>query len=103
MASPRVQEYQEKYADKTVRFNPYAIKKMGLQQSQTMLKLEDYMLICAPYQLSMGRAVLLVILGVQFLSLGFLGELVVRTYHETQNKPIYAVREVLDRADGRSA
>jgi hypothetical protein len=63
MASPRVQEYQEKYADKTVRFNPYAVKKMGLQQSQTMLKLEDYMLICAPYQLSMGRAVLLVILS----------------------------------------
>jgi glycosyltransferase involved in cell wall biosynthesis len=44
-------------------------------------------------------AVLLVILGVQFLSMGFLGELVVRTYHETQNKPIYAVREVLDRAE----
>jgi len=63
MASSRVQEYQEKYADKTVRFNPYAVKKMGLQQSQTMLKLEDYMLICAPYQLSMGRAVLLVILS----------------------------------------
>jgi glycosyltransferase involved in cell wall biosynthesis len=41
-------------------------------------------------------AVLLVILGVQFLSMGFLGELVVRTYHEAQNKPIYAVREVLD-------
>jgi hypothetical protein len=63
MASSRVQEYQEKYADQAVRFNPYAIKKMGLQQSQTMLKLEEYMLICAPYQLSMGRAVLLVILS----------------------------------------
>jgi len=41
-------------------------------------------------------AILLVILGVQFLSMGFLGELVVRTYFEAQNKPIYAVREVLD-------
>ena len=36
---------------------------MGLQQSQTLLKLEDYMLICAPYQLSMARVVLLVILS----------------------------------------
>jgi len=59
----RVQEYKDKYSDQTIRFNPYAVKKMGLQQSQTLLKLEDYMLICAPYQLSMDRVVLLVILS----------------------------------------
>lgn len=41
--------------------------------------------------------VLLMIIGVQFISMGFLGELIVRTYYESQNKPIYAVREVLDR------
>jgi hypothetical protein len=62
MAS-RIQDYVEKYSDQTIRFNPYAIKKMGLQQSQTLLKLEDYMLICAPYQLSMQRIILLVILN----------------------------------------
>lgn len=43
-------------------------------------------------------AVLLVILGVNFLSMGFLGELVVRSYHEAQDKPIYTVRQVLDAA-----
>ena len=59
----RLQEYKEKYSDQTIRFNPYATKKMGLQQSQTLLKLEDYMLICAPYQLAMDRVVLLVILS----------------------------------------
>ena len=59
----RVQEYKEKYSDQTIRFNPYAVKKTGLQQAQTMLKLEDYMLICAPYQLSMDRVILLVILS----------------------------------------
>jgi len=42
-------------------------------------------------------AALLMIIGVQFISMGFLGELMVRTYYESQNKPIYAVREVLDR------
>jgi len=31
--------------------------------------------------------------GVQFVVLGLLGELVTRTYHEVQDKPIYAVRE----------
>ena len=40
-------------------------------------------------------AVLLVMVGVQFVTFGLLGELVVRTYHESQHKPIYAVREEL--------
>ncbi|MBC8448152.1 MAG: hypothetical protein H8D78_10405 [Chloroflexi bacterium] len=40
-------------------------------------------------------AVLLMIVGVQMISMGLLGELVVRTYHESQGKPIYAVRERL--------
>jgi hypothetical protein len=34
-------------------------------------------------------------LGVQLITMGLLGELVVRTYHEAQNKPIYVVREIL--------
>lgn len=38
-------------------------------------------------------AVLLVILGVQFLVMGLLAELIVRTYYESQNKPIYYIRE----------
>jgi hypothetical protein len=51
-----------KFASEIVRFNPYAVKKLGLLQSQTLLKIEDYMLICAPYQLSMAKIILLVIL-----------------------------------------
>jgi hypothetical protein len=41
-------------------------------------------------------AVLLVVVGVQFVTMGLLGELVVRTYYESQDKPIYVVRRVLD-------
>jgi hypothetical protein len=63
MSSSRVQDYQQKYADQVVRFNPYAIKKTGLVQAQTLLKIEDMVLICAPYQLSMSRVVLLAILS----------------------------------------
>ncbi len=40
-------------------------------------------------------AVLLVVVGVQFVSLGLLGEMLARTYHESQNKPIYIVKEEL--------
>jgi len=39
-------------------------------------------------------AVLLLIIGVQFLMMGLLGEIVIRTYHEAQNKPIYYVRSI---------
>jgi Glycosyltransferases involved in cell wall biogenesis len=43
---------------------------------------------------------LLLILGVQFMSIGLIGELVVRTYYETQQKPIYVVREELNHQQG---
>jgi glycosyltransferase involved in cell wall biosynthesis len=39
-------------------------------------------------------AVALFISGVQFFSMGLLGEINARTYYESQNKPIYALREV---------
>lgn len=41
-------------------------------------------------------AVLMIVLGVQFVSMGLIGELIVRTYYETQSKPIYVVREELN-------
>lgn len=41
-------------------------------------------------------AVLLTVVGVQLITMGLLGEMVIRTYHESQNKPIYIVREILN-------
>ena len=41
-------------------------------------------------------AILLTVLGVQFVSIGLLGEMLVRTYHESQRKPIYRVRDVVE-------
>lgn len=48
-------------------------------------------------------AVLLIVLGVQLITMGLIGELVVRTYYESQNKPIYMVREVLSSSPGGAA
>lgn len=39
-------------------------------------------------------AVALFVSGVQFISMGLLGELIARTYYESQNKPVYSLREV---------
>ena len=46
--------------------------------------------------------ILLTLMGLQFITMGLLGELLVRTYHESQNKPVYRVAEVR-RAQTRSA
>ncbi len=41
-------------------------------------------------------AVLLSFSGLQFITLGLLGEMLVRTYHESQDKPTYVIREILE-------
>jgi glycosyltransferase involved in cell wall biosynthesis len=48
---------------------------------------------------SLGRrpalllAILLIVVGVQLVSIGLIGEMLARTYHESQGKPIYVVKE----------
>ena len=41
-------------------------------------------------------AVLLVVIGVQLVTMGLLGEMITRTYYESQNKTIYVVREIVN-------
>lgn len=41
-------------------------------------------------------SVILLFMGIQLISLGLIAEINVRTYHESQKKPIYVVKEVLN-------
>ena len=41
----------------------------------------------------------LIITTVQFILMGLLAELLVRTYHESQNRPTYVIKEVLEASD----
>lgn len=41
-------------------------------------------------------AILLIVIGFQFITMGLLGEIMVRTYHEAAEKSIYVAREILD-------
>lgn len=43
--------------------------------------------------------ILLIFTGVQLITLGLLAELQARTYHESQDKPTYAIREVRESPD----
>jgi glycosyltransferase involved in cell wall biosynthesis len=48
---------------------------------------------------SLGRrpalllAILLIVVGVQLVSIGLIGEMLTRTYHESQGKPVYVIKE----------
>lgn len=39
--------------------------------------------------------VLLIIVGIQLIGMGLLGEMLVRVYHESQRKPIYVIKKVI--------
>lgn len=39
--------------------------------------------------------ILLIIVGIQVIGMGLLGEMIVRVYHESQKKPIYALKKIL--------
>jgi glycosyltransferase involved in cell wall biosynthesis len=47
--------------------------------------------------------ILLISTGFQLVTLGLLAELQARTYHESQNKPIYAIREIRQQITDRPA
>jgi hypothetical protein len=40
-------------------------------------------------------AIFLFLLGMQFIMMGLMAELIIRTYHESQDKPIYSIAEVV--------
>jgi glycosyltransferase involved in cell wall biosynthesis len=41
-------------------------------------------------------AILLIVIGVQLLMMGFLGEMIMRIYYESRDKPVYHVRTILE-------
>ena len=46
-------------------------------------------------------AIMFLILGFQSILMGLIAELLVRTYHESQRKPTYTVREIIEGKKGR--
>ena len=40
--------------------------------------------------------ILLLVTGVQLMTTGLIAELLSRTYHESQDKPVYLIKDVLD-------
>jgi len=57
-------------------------------------KLYYHMSVMTQHGPLMLLSIALLVSGIQFISMGLLGEIMARTYYESQNKPIYALREV---------
>ncbi|UCG49573.1 MAG: glycosyltransferase, partial [Phycisphaerales bacterium] len=61
-----------------------------------------YQKFLSPQHLSMNRNPLLILTAVlitttiQFILMGLLAELMVRTYHESQNRPTYVIKDILE-------
>jgi hypothetical protein len=64
----------------------------GIQANRFWIGFQDYDIGERPLLL---LAVLLVILGVQFLVMGLIAELIVRTYYASQDKTVYYIRQML--------
>jgi glycosyltransferase involved in cell wall biosynthesis len=48
-------------------------------------------------------AVMLAIMGFQSILMGLIAELLARTYHESQNKPVYTIREIINAKPKKAA
>lgn len=47
-------------------------------------------------------SILLIVIGIQFITLGLLAEIVVRAYHESAEKRIYVIREIIQAETGKN-
>ncbi|HKJ64463.1 MAG TPA: glycosyltransferase family 2 protein [Desulfopila sp.] len=71
----------------TFFFGSFLLVFLGIQRQFYGIPMGDRPLLM--------MAVLLVFIGIQFVTIGLISEIQVRTYHESQNKPIYFVKNVL--------
>jgi hypothetical protein len=57
--------YLERYNGKNLACSQYALNRLGLDKSRCILKIDNYMILCAPFQLSFKRAMLIASLSDQ--------------------------------------
>ena len=60
-------QYLEKFSEHSIACNSYAIEKLGIDRASCSIKLEDYVILCIPYQLGFKRSIFLASLSAQEL------------------------------------
>jgi hypothetical protein len=58
-------QYLARFGNSSIACNQYAIAKLGIENRQCFLKLDEYIILCASYQLGFRRAIFLASLSTQ--------------------------------------
>jgi len=61
-------QYLSRFGDQTILCNQYAMTKLGVDKSHCSLKIEDYLILCIPYQIGFKRATFIASLSMQELA-----------------------------------
>ena len=81
----------------------YVFGFIGIISILSSLLISSYLIIVKIFGEDIGSRPLLIfalilgIAGIQLFSFGLLGELLMRTYHESQGRPIYRIREITNK------
>ena len=62
-------QYLARFDNQSISCNPYALTKLGIDRTNCYLKIEKYVILCAPYQLGFKRSIFMASLSMQ--ELGF--------------------------------
>lgn len=63
-----VSQYLTRFGDQSIACNQYALTKLGVDRSHCFLKIEDYMILCVPFQFGFKRSLFLASLSKQELT-----------------------------------
>jgi hypothetical protein len=61
-------QYLARFADQSIACSQYALAKLGVDRAHCFLKMDDYIILCAPFQLGFKRSIFLASLSKQELT-----------------------------------
>lgn len=68
VAPTGVAQYMARFSEQSISCNPYALVKLGIDKAHCSLKIEDYVILCAPFQLGFKKAIFMASLSAQELA-----------------------------------
>ena len=60
-------QYRTKFGEQTIAGSNYALTKLGIDRAHCFLKIEEYLILCVPFQLGFNRSIFLASLSKQEL------------------------------------
>jgi hypothetical protein len=61
-------QYLARFNEQSIACNPYALAKLGIDRAHCSLKIEDYVILCVPFQLGFKRSIFMASLSSQELN-----------------------------------